>query len=55
MKKIGIIILGVIILGVILVLTVFLEILEFFAGAILFFVAVGVLVYLYKKVKDKID
>ncbi|MGE5943625.1 MAG: hypothetical protein ACM31G_04720 [Flavobacteriales bacterium] len=54
MKKIGLIILGVIILGAILVLTLVMEILEFFVGTISFVLALIVLIYLYNKVKDKI-
>lgn len=54
MKKIGIIILGVVILGLILVLTLVMEVLEFFLGAIFFVLAIIVLIYFYNKVKDKI-
>jgi len=55
MKKVGIIILAVIILGVILALTLVAEILEFAVGAVLFFVAAGILFWLYSKVKSKLD
>lgn len=55
MKKIGLIILGIIILGAILVLTLVMEIIEFFMGAIFFVFAIVVLIYLYNKIKDKIS
>ncbi len=55
MKKIGIIILGIIILAFIVVLTVVMEVLEFFVGGILFLIAIFFLGYLYSKVKDKLD
>lgn len=55
MKKIGIIILAVVLLALILVLTLVMEVIEFFAGAILFIVAIFFLGYLYSKIKDKLD
>lgn len=55
MKKIGIIILGIVILALILILTLILEVIEFIAGTILFFVAAIVMIYLYRKVKDKFE
>ena len=55
MNKVGLVILGIIILAVILVLTVVFQILEFVVGAILFVVALGVLIYLYFKIKNKLD
>lgn len=55
MKKIGLIILGVILLGAILVLTLVMEVLEFFMGAISFVVIAVVLIILYNKIKDKIS
>ena len=54
MKKIGIIILGVIILGIILVLTLVMEVIEFFMGAIFFVLAIIIIIYLFNKAKDKI-
>ena len=53
MKKIGIIILEIIILAGIAVLTLVFQVIEFFVGVILFFVAIFFLGYLYKKAKDK--
>lgn len=55
MKKIGIIILAVIVLALIAILTLVMEVLEFFAGAILFVVAAIILIYLYNKVKNKLS
>lgn len=55
MKKIGLIILGVIVLGAILVMTLVMEILEFFMGAISFVLVAVVLVIVYNKIKDKIS
>ncbi len=55
MKKIGLIILGIIILGAILVLTLVMKVIEFFMGAILFVLAIVVLLILYFKVKDKVS
>jgi hypothetical protein len=55
MKKVGIIILGIIVLALILSLTLVFQILEFVVGAILFVVAIIVLIYLYFKVKNKLD
>jgi len=55
MKKIGIIILGVIVLALILALTLVFQVLEFVVGAILFIIAIIFLIYLYFKVKNKLD
>ncbi|REG77591.1 hypothetical protein C8N25_1405 [Algoriphagus antarcticus] len=55
MKKLGLIVLGIIILGAILVITLVMEIIEFFMGAILFVLAIVILVYLYNKIKDKVS
>lgn len=55
MKKIGIILLAVVILAGIAVLTLVFQVIEFFVGVILFFVAIFFLGYLYKKIKDKLD
>ncbi len=55
MKKVGIIIIGVIVLALILTLTLVFQVLEFVVGAILFVVAVIFLIYLYFKVKNKLD
>ncbi len=54
MKKIGLIILAVVILGSILVLTLVMEVLEFFAGAIFFVLAAILFIYLFNKVKNKL-
>ncbi len=54
MRKVGLIVLGVIILGAILVLTLVMEIIEFFMGGILFLLAIVVLIYIYTKIKDKV-
>ena len=55
MKKIGLIIVGIIILGAILVLTLVMKVIEFFMGAILFVLAIVVLLILYFKVKEKVS
>ncbi|WPR75983.1 hypothetical protein [Algoriphagus sp. NG3] len=55
MRKFGLIVLGVIILGAILVLTLVMEIIEFFMGGILFLLAIVVLIYIYTKIKDKVS
>ena len=55
MRKIGLIILGVLILGAILVLTLVMKIIEFFMGAILFVLAIVILIILYNKIKDKVS
>lgn len=55
MKKLGIIILAIVVLGVILALTLVAEILEFAVGAVLFFVALGILAWLWYKIKEKFD
>ena len=55
MKKFGLIILGILILGAILVLTLVMKVLEFFMGAILFVLAIVILIILYTKIKDKVS
>lgn len=55
MKKLVLIILAIIVLGVILALTLVAEILEFAVGAVLFVVALGVVGWLWFKIKDKFD
>ncbi|SFT85013.1 hypothetical protein SAMN04489724_2303 [Algoriphagus locisalis] len=55
MKKIGLIVAGLLILGAILVLTLVMEIIEFFMGAILFVLAIVVLIILYNKIKEKVS
>ena len=55
MGKFGLILLGIIILGAILVLTLVMEIIEFFMGAILFVLAFVIFGYLYSKIKDTVS
>ena len=55
MRKLGLILLGVLILGAILVLTLVMKIIEFFMGAILFVLAIVILIILYNKIKDKVS
>lgn len=55
MRQLGLIILGILILGAILVLTLVMNIIEFFMGAILFVLAIVILIYLYIKIKDKVS
>ena len=55
MKKLGLIVIGILILGAILVLTLVMEIIEFFMGAILFVLAIVVLIILFNKIKDKVS
>jgi len=55
MRQLGLIILGILILGAILVLTLVMNIIEFFMGAILFVLAIVILIYLYTKIKDKVS
>lgn len=54
MNKIGLIILGIIVLGAILVMTLVMEILEFFMGAISFFLIAVVLIIVHNKIKNKV-
>lgn len=54
MNKIGLIILGIIVLGAILVMTLVMEILEFFMGAISFVLIAVVLIIVYNKIKNKV-
>lgn len=55
MRKTGLIVLGIIILGAILVLTLVMQVIEFFMGAIFFVLAIVILIILYNKMKDKIS
>ncbi|MCY2685934.1 hypothetical protein [Salinimicrobium sp. TH3] len=55
MKTTGIIIAAILILGLIAVLTLVLEVIGFLAGVVLFIIAAIVLVYFFKKVKDKVS
>ncbi len=54
MKTLGVGIIGLIIIAVIVVLVV-VEIIEFAIGAVLFLVALGIIWWLYRKVKSKLD
>ena len=55
MKKIGIIILAVVILAGIAALTLLFKVIEIFVGVILFLVAIFLLGYWYRAIKDKLD
>lgn len=54
MKTLGVVILGLILFAVIIVMVV-VEIIELAIGAVLLLVALGIIYWLYKKVKSKID
>lgn len=53
MKTLGVVILGLIAVAVIIVLIV-VEIIEFAIGAVLLLIALGVIYWLYRKVKNKL-
>lgn len=55
MKTTGLLIVGFIVFIAILILTFIIEVIELFVGAILFVVAMGFFIYLYKKAKDTLD
>lgn len=55
MKKIGLIILGVIIIGIILYVTFVIAVIKMALGLVLIIVAIGILWWLWSKIKDVLD